>query len=168
MFPSHTTQTNSHCVSTSTKRRISRHSKSPPRKWRKIGNGVKNRGVPWLTRELHFINATWLFGNANTDTFLCTEISKIMHADYYNLSSVLCVLLQQSTLSSSHVGSLQTSGSDRGIPCHSPSSIPRVAMVITSPQVLYIRCKTLLTRARPRGEPLGGSTERCASCQTMS
>lgn len=49
-----------------------------------------------------------------------------------------------------------------------PSSIPRVAMVITSPQVLYIRYKTLLTRARPRGEPLGGSTERCASCQTKS
>jgi len=47
-----------------------------------------------------------------------------MHADYYNLSSVLCVLLQQYTLSSSHVGSLQTSGSDRGIPCHSPQQHP--------------------------------------------
>jgi len=168
MGPSHVTQTNNNCVSTRTKRRVSRYSKSPPRKWRKIGNGVKNRGVPRLTRELHFINATWLSENANINTFLCTEFSRRMHADYYNLSSVLCVLLQQSTLSSSHVGSLQTSGSDRGIPCHSPSSIPRVAMVITSPQVLYIRYKTLLTRARPRGEPLGCSTKRCASCQTMS
>lgn len=168
MCPSHETQANSNCISFSKKRTDSRHSKPPPRKWRKIGNGVKNRWVLRLTRELHFINASWLSENANINTFLCTEISRRMHADYYNLSSVLCVLLQQSALSSSHVGSLQTSGSDRGIPCHSPSSIPRVAMVITSPQVLYIRYKTLLTRARPRGEPLGGSTERCASYQTMS
>jgi hypothetical protein len=85
------------------------------------------------------MNATWLSANANINTSLCTESGRRMHADYYGLSSALCVLLQQSTVSSSHVGSQQTSGSDRGIPCHSPSSIPCVAMVITSPQVLYIR-----------------------------
>jgi len=60
----------------------------------------KYAGVPWLTRELHFVDATWLSEKANINTFLCTEIRRRMHADYYNLSSVLCVLLQQSTLSS--------------------------------------------------------------------
>jgi hypothetical protein len=98
----------------------------------------------------------WLSANTNTqDAVLCKESCRRKHADYYGLSLPSVFLLQQSTLSSSHVGSLRTSGSDRTTPCHSPSSIPRVAMVIASPQVLYIRVKTLLALAGPRMKPWG-------------
>jgi hypothetical protein len=110
-------------------------------KCRKHKNGVTNGRVPWLALKQRCMDNVWLPTNANTKTLSCVWQQK----------KNACRSLRSIITAARFVTTIDSFFLARGLfanfrfrQSHSlslPSSIHRVAMVITSPQVLRIRAQ---------------------------